>query len=371
MRVTGKMIRDKVLYNMNATMERLQRCQTQLATGKRLLKPSDDPVCAAKSIKARALLADNEQFLRNIDDGIGWLENTEPVIDEILSIVMDLKDIAIKGANDTNSQSERAVLAEETERLLEELVRLADTSYGHRYVFAGTYTRTKPYEASYSVEGESVALPDLNWIGLANARLSQGSVVVSGPLGEVYTEGVDYEIDYELGMLRRLGGGAMDAATTYSVSYRSNTISSIDLLVPDTAGDLNREVAEGVYQKMNAGGEDILRSRVDIPDLLVAVKTALYRNDGVSVSMALDDIETALEQVASVIARAGVRRNGLDLARSRLESEIVNVKSVISQFEDADMAEVMVRFETQQMAYEAALSAGANIMTTSLINFIR
>ena len=371
MRVTGKMIRDSVLYNMNATMERLQRYQTQLATGKRLLRPSDDPVCASKSVTMRALLADSQQFLSNIDDGIGWLDNTEPVIDEILTLVMDFKDIAIKGANDTNSESERAVLAEEIERLLEELVRLADTSYGHRYVFAGTYTRTTPYQASYSVEGESVTLPDLSWINLANARLSEGSVVVSGPMGEVYTEGVDYEIDYRLGMLRRLNGGAMDAATTYSISYGTDTISSIDLLVPDTAGGLNREVAEGVYQKINTGGEDILRSRVDIPALLVAVKTALYRDDGVQVNQALDDVETALEQVASVIAQTGVRRNGLDLARSRLESEIVNVKSVISRFEDADMAEVMVLFETQQMAYQSALSAAAEIMTTSLVNFIR
>ena len=78
MRVTGKMIRQKILYNTNTAMERLQFAQTQMATGKRILKASDDPLGLSKAMRARAILTDNRQFLRNIEDALSWLENTEP-----------------------------------------------------------------------------------------------------------------------------------------------------------------------------------------------------------------------------------------------------------------------------------------------------
>jgi len=63
MRVTGRMVRQKILNNTNTAMERLQFAQTQMATGKRILKPSDDPLSLSKAIRARALLTDSRQYL--------------------------------------------------------------------------------------------------------------------------------------------------------------------------------------------------------------------------------------------------------------------------------------------------------------------
>jgi flagellar hook-associated protein 3 FlgL len=369
MRVTGKMIRQRILANIESAMERLQFAQTQMATGKRIQTPSDDPISLSKSLKVRALLADNQQFVRNIDDAIGWIDNTEPVLDEIVETIITLKEIAIRGASDTETDYERSALAEQIDGLIDNLVGLGNTRYGHRYVFSGTHTLTAPYTSEYTVSGESVSLPDLEWALLGNARLAGGSVTVTGSMGETYIEGVDYEIDHQSGAIRRLGGGSMGAGS-YTVSYQTETICRVELNVPDTDGAINREVARGVYERLNTGGEDIFASRVAVFDLMVRVKNALFRDDGIDVNQSLDEIEDALEQVSSALSDIGVKRNAFDLARAKLDSEMVNLQAMISRLEDADLAEVMVRFQGEQTAYESALAAAGQIMNTSLINFI-
>jgi flagellar hook-associated protein 3 FlgL len=370
MRVTSKMVNEKILSNVSSALERLQYAQTQMATGKRTLKPSDDPIDVAKALRVKALLADNLQFQRNIDDGVDWLENTEPMVDEMVAVITELKEIATSGASDSKTDVERAVLGEEVDALIERLVGLANSRCGQRYVFAGAYTLIAPYRLSYEVSDESVSLPDLEWTDLGNARLKSAPVTVSGPGGQVYVEGVDYEIDYEMGRIRRLAGGAMGAGS-YTVSYQTETVSAVDLSVPDTDGVINREIAQGVYRAVNIGGQEILASGTDVFDLLLNVKTALFRNEGDSVNQALDDIDLAVTQVASALGKVGTQRNAFDLARAKLESQMVNHQAVISNLEDADLAEVMVRFQTEQMAYESALAAAATIMNISLINFIQ
>lgn len=370
MRVTGKMIRQKILNNTNMAMERLQFAQTQMATGKRILKPSDDPLSLSKALRARALLIDNRQYLRNIEDALSWLENTEPEVDAMVTVVTELKEIAIEGASDTKSAGQRQVLAGQVEDLIERLVGLANTRFGGKYVFAGTYTTTPPYSTNRAVTGETVGFPDLEFVDLDHAGVAEGSLTVTGSMGEAYTEGVDYEVDLATGRIRRLEGGSMGAGDTYFVSYETEGISSVTLDVPGTDGDLVREIAPGLHEKINTGGEEIFSSRVDIFDLFIRVKNDLERNNGASVNESLDDIEAALDHVASVLSDHGLRQNAFRLAESRLESEMVNLEALISGYEDADMAEVLVRFQAEQTAYESALAAASEILNTSLINFI-
>jgi flagellin-like hook-associated protein FlgL len=220
------------------------------------------------------------------------------------------------------------------------------------------------------VTGETVGLADLEFIDLAHAAVAAGSVAVTGSMGEVYAEGVDYEIDYAVGRIRRLAGGAMGSGDTYYVAYQTEGVTSVSLDVPGTDGDLVREIAPGLHEKINTGGEEIFASRVDVFDLLIRVKNDLLRDNGTGVNESLDEIDAAVDHVASVLSDHGMKTNAFGLAQSRLESEMVNIEALISGYEGADMAEVIVRFQTEQLAYESALAAASQIMNTSLINFI-
>lgn len=371
MRVTSGMVRRNIIANMNSALERLQISQTQIATGKRVFKPSDDPATIAKSVNIKALLRDNEQFKRNIEDGLGWLATTEAAVNDMTEILTSLKEIAVRGAGDTIGADERAALGEQVEALIQRLLDSSNTAYGDRYVFAGTNTLTRPYSASSDVAGETFAVSGTDWTDLGNPRLESGSVVIRGPLGEVYAEGVDYTIDYDLGRIMRIDGGGMAEGVTYTAAYTAGTTAGVGLNVAAADGAINREVAEGVREQVNIGGEELLSSSVDIFALMVRVKNALFRDDSGSVNLALDEVDDAADQVTSGLGRLGAMTEGLNLADARLDSETVNLTAMVSSLEDADVAEVTVKLQAEQVAYQAALAAAARILDVSLINFIQ
>jgi flagellar hook-associated protein 3 FlgL len=370
MRITDAMIRERILCNMNASLNKVQIAQTQIATGKRVLKPSDDPMAISRSTKIKALLRDNEQFQKNISSAFAWIESSEHAVSQMVEVLTELKELAVDGASDTNGAPERAALALQANTLLERLVDLVNTTFDGRFIFAGTHTLTSPYSISSSVVDEGVVFTADEWLDLGNARIVEGSVTLSG--GTVtFVEGTDYEIDYETGAVRRLAAGAMVPGTAYQISYDTESIAAVDLTVPATGGAINREIAQGVYEPINVGGEEILNSRVDIFSLMADVKNSLFRNDGEAVSQAIADIDSALDQASGTLAKIGAARNGFDLAQAKLDTENTNLKALISSLEDADLAEVLVNFRAEQTAYEAALAASATIMNTSLLNFLR
>jgi flagellar hook-associated protein 3 FlgL len=371
MRVTSKMLSEKVLYNIQSALARMQLAQTQVATGKRVLKPSDDAIAVSKSLKVKDLLIDNEQYQRNMDDGLGWMDSAEPAIDDASTLLAELKEIALAGASDTAGRDERRALANQVDGLVRQLVGLANTKYDHRYVFAGTYTTTRPYSAAESVSGEAATLTDSEWTDLANGALEEGSVVVRGSSGTVYVEGTDYEMDYPAGRIRRLATGGIPAGEACQVSYGTEGVCRVDLNVPSTDGAVRREVAPGVWEQINTGGEAFLNSGVDVFELMVEIKNALSKNDGAAVNQALDGIEAASDQVAAALGKVGLARTRFDLAAARLDTQNVNLQALMSGLEDADIAEVMVRLQSERTAYESALAAASSIMSTSLINFIQ
>jgi flagellin-like hook-associated protein FlgL len=371
MRVTAAMVRSRILHNMSSSLDVLQLCQTQLATGKRILRPSDDAVGTAKALNMRTLLRDNNQFMENIDDASGWLTDSEAAIDQMASLMNEFKEIAVSGANDTKGEPERAALAEQVEDLIERLLDLVNTRYGDRYIFAGTHTLTRPYSAVCSVDAENFSFPDDEWLDLGNARIESGSVTVADGLGGTYTEGVDYEIDYAAGRIRRIPAGSMTTGTGYTISYTSENITGVNLDVPGTDGSVNREVAQGVYEAINLGGESLLNSGTDVFSLLMDVRDRLYRNDGASVSAELDNIDAALDQISRGLGGTGALQRSFELTRTRLETENANLQALISRLEDADIAEVTMKLQTKQMAYEAALASAATIMNTNLLSFIK
>jgi flagellar hook-associated protein 3 FlgL len=71
------------------------------------------------------------------------------------------------------------------------------------------------------------------------------------------------------------------------------------------------------------------------------------------------------------MGKIGVLRQGFDLASARMDTQNVNLEALKSNLEDADLAEVVMRLQAEQVAYQAALSAASSVLDTSLINFLQ
>ncbi|ACX51418.1 flagellar hook-associated protein 3 [Ammonifex degensii KC4] len=145
MRVTTNMLVTNFLRNLNSRLDQIAKRQEELASGRRLNRPSDDPTGVMSALRLRAQLAENQQYHKNMADAVDWLNATEAALRDALATVQRVRELAVAGASDALPQGAREALAQEVEELKEHLGNIANTTYGGRYIFAGTRTDLPPY----------------------------------------------------------------------------------------------------------------------------------------------------------------------------------------------------------------------------------
>lgn len=145
MRVGTRSIYYSMEQNLLRLSSELSRLNERLATGKKIEKPSDDPMGAAQVMRLRSTLSRAEQYERNLKGGKAWLEQSESTLSQVLDIAGRARELAIQMANDTQNAQNRADAATEIGHLLDEAISLANTELGGRYLFSGYATKTRPF----------------------------------------------------------------------------------------------------------------------------------------------------------------------------------------------------------------------------------
>jgi flagellar hook-associated protein 3 FlgL len=146
MRVTQGMLTGNMLRNLSASYARLGKYQDQLATGKKINRPSDDPVIAMKGMIYRTNLTEVEQFKRNFSEAYNWIENSDAALDKAMQALQRIRELVVQASNDTYESSQRASISEEIKQLTEHLASIANTKVGDKYIFNGTDTLTQPVD---------------------------------------------------------------------------------------------------------------------------------------------------------------------------------------------------------------------------------
>jgi len=144
MRVTQSMITNNSLRNLSTSYARLGKYQDQLSTGKKINRPSDDPVVAIKGMFYRTNLTEVEQYKRNLSEVYTWIENSEAGIEHATQVLQRARELLVQGKNGTNSNDDREAIAREIEQLKRDLVQIANTQVAGRYIFNGTNIHDAP-----------------------------------------------------------------------------------------------------------------------------------------------------------------------------------------------------------------------------------
>jgi flagellar hook-associated protein 3 FlgL len=144
MRVTQSMLSSNMLSNLQSSLTRLDKLNTQVATQKKITKPSDDPVVAMKGITYRRNLAEVEQFQRNFGEAYNWVENSDAALDKAKLSLDRVRELVVQTANDTYDSEQRQSAKAEIEQLKEHLIEIANTKFGDKYLFNGTDTLNEP-----------------------------------------------------------------------------------------------------------------------------------------------------------------------------------------------------------------------------------
>ncbi|NQT34046.1 flagellar hook-associated protein FlgL [bacterium] len=158
MRVTHHGLVEQVIANVERRMELIARSQEQIATGRRINRPSNDPAAAGELLKLDSRYMRLDQYSRNIRNGLSHLKMTESGLGRIKDIIIRARSLAVKGANGALDKQDRQAIAGQIEQILQELLSTANQKFGNRYLFGGTETRNPPYQA---VDGSNEKLADI------------------------------------------------------------------------------------------------------------------------------------------------------------------------------------------------------------------
>lgn len=155
-RVTQNMMSQRSLDGLQLGLGRVARIQEQLSTGRVLNRPSDSPTDTTSAMRIRASLADQKQYLRNAEDGIGWLGQIDVTLTSVVGQIRRARELGIQGANDANASPQaREALAVEIEQIRESLISASNASYLGRPVFGGVVAGEKAFDA----DGTFVGVP--------------------------------------------------------------------------------------------------------------------------------------------------------------------------------------------------------------------
>lgn len=150
-RVTQGMMSTQFLRNLNNNLKGMDNMQNQLATGRRLNKPSDDPVGISFSMRYRSELSANEQFQSNTNSATSWMSFTDTVMSQAGEVVQKLREMAVKASNGTNPQAALDTMKAESSQLYEQMVDIGNSQFNGKYVFNGELTNLKPYTLENAV----------------------------------------------------------------------------------------------------------------------------------------------------------------------------------------------------------------------------
>ena len=144
MRVTQSMLSTNMLRNLSNSYNKLGKLQEQLATQKKINRPSYDPVVAMLGVGYRGDLNQVQQFNRNISEVNNWLETTDDAIAEGISALQRIRELTLQATNGTYDEGQREAIAVEVKQLQEQLYTIARTQVGDKYIFNGKNTNNAP-----------------------------------------------------------------------------------------------------------------------------------------------------------------------------------------------------------------------------------
>ncbi len=325
MRVTNAMMSNRMLTNISRNLGLLDRYNTQGSTGKKIQVPSDDPIIASRSLKFRTMLSETEQYVKNASDATSWIDATETVFNNMNKILEDMKGLMTQGSNDTYTTEDRKKILKEYLSLVEQFEQELNSDYMGRSLFSGFKTDEKPI------------IKDANGDNILNP--------------EIYPNGVDGQyIEVQVG-----------AGITVPINS----------LGPDVYNQDDYDALRGISNGFTKTFQEILEEL----DAITTPQDLLNweRNNDLRGQMeqTIKNVEDFQSKVSTLETDIGVRSKRVELVQTRLEDDKLNYKTVMSENEDANIAEVMMNYNTANSAYMASLNIGMQVTQITLADYLR
>jgi len=401
MRISTPGFFNNALQGMLRQQSALAVTQSQLATGKRIQTPADDPIGAVHVLALNRALLENDQFGRNADAATSRLTMEEQALSDVNHVIRRVRDLVLQVNNSSVDAVGRGAIASELQNRAQELTDIVNRQDGKgEYLFSGYAVTTQPFDRV----GVGV-----NYFGDQGVRTLQ-----TGPTQRI----ADGHSGFEAFMNIPQGNGSFVTATA-AANAGSGSISVgqvIDAAAWSAAQPNSYTIvftAPGAYQIQDSGA-NIVGGGTYAAGGAILVNGASVTIDGApatgdsftltpsqkeAVFTTLDNIISAIKNTdESPAARAqfttqmaaalqqldqdenhllrirtevGARLSTLDDAKAARENASVELQRMRAEIEDVDFVSAISRMNQQHIALEAAQKSYAQISQLSLFNYLR
>jgi len=266
MRITQQVMVGNMMKHLQQNASRLDKINQQLATGKKFQWPSEAPIEVTRSMQLSNFITGSEKYQGNIDQAMNWLNFSETAVDNASEIIHRARELAIYAANEVLTEDDMLVIAKEIEELKEEVINIANSKMGNRYLFSGQATSTVPFDSDGNYQGDYNSIQREVGPGIKIAINFDGE--------EVFREALD--------ALENLQGD-LEAGDNH-------TISSTRIGEFDDALDKNLTTRARIGAKLSR--LELSKNRFD--DEIISLKTELSETEDVDLAEAI--IELKMEE---------------------------------------------------------------------------
>jgi len=132
-----------MLGNINKNKFTMTTLEQQYSTGKKIQKPSDDPIITVRAMKLRTNLSELEQYYeKNIPDAKSWMDVTESALSTVNDILSQVNTYCVQGSSDSLTAKDRKAIVENLQEMKDQIYQEGNTNFAGRYVFTGYKTDT-------------------------------------------------------------------------------------------------------------------------------------------------------------------------------------------------------------------------------------
>ena len=235
----------------------------------------------------------------------------------------------------------------------------------------------------------------IDWTNVQDAALGQATNALgriqnliqsaaNGTMSEEDRKAVKYNVEGEIAAFvdalntnfggRFVFGGQATTTQPFEVD-RTDEGQIIGIKTPENTDNLEREVSPGVTVSLLTDGEKLVNNDdFNLNDFFGDVLKALDSDDPAELSKLggdyLDTADKAFNNMVDKRAEVGAVFNRLEAAKSRNETESLNLKSMLSNKEDIDLAEKFMEYSMEMIAYESSLQMGTRILQTNILNYL-
>ena len=390
-RISSQQIFSGGINRLQDLSAQLNKTDEQIATGKRVNRPSDDPVAAARILKLDQEVSRIETYERNAQLANNRLSQEENAISSSLNILQSVRELTVQAGNGSLSANDRLSISSEMKERLQQMAQMANTQDASgEYIFSGfqggtpafanegngwTYQGDEGQRMLEIDDGVTVAISD-NGKGIFDRIPAAANATTTSVSGRINSVSVINRSDLQDGGLASLELTISASnelqyvdkdGVTQSVAFEPGepvTVNGVQFTLTDAAIGDKFTIETSEKQSVFKTIENLI-SGLDNLSKSDGAGADAY-NDLIAGSLA--NLDNAQESFILKQTELGGRMNSVESTQAFLEDSALYSKEIRSQLQDLDYAEAISRLSFQSFVLQAAQQSFARVSQLSLFD---